>query len=92
MTYQPGLGAFTVDLDRPARCARDGVPFRTGEDWVCTRCQGNDTPGCDLVEQDGWLFGWSESNCWYERLGLAHDTATLPSATDRARERKEIEA
>lgn len=56
---------YVLDLKRLYRCHRTGK--RT---LLCLECKNNTpTPGCDLVEQAGGVYGWSESNCQYERIG-----------------------
>jgi len=54
-----------LDLKRVYRCHQTGR-----RELICDGCKGNTpTPGCNLVEQAGFVYGWSESNCQYERIG-----------------------
>ena len=48
-----------LDLDRPRR------DLDKGSDPVYA--------GADFIEQDGVVFGWSESNCRYERAWWLDD-------------------
>ena len=53
-----------LDLSQPHVCA-----FDAKADWPCALCRNNDPAGCDLYSQHGALYGWSDSNGRYERLG-----------------------
>lgn len=63
------LGAVVLDLTQPHRCAQTGARGFGGAAAVCASCEKNETSGCDLREQEGHAFGWSESSTRYERLG-----------------------
>lgn len=56
-------------LDQPFRCQ---TCLRKGPDgWQdCNLCNRQEPPGFITVIQNGAVYGWSQSNCRYERLGL----------------------
>jgi hypothetical protein len=73
MTFDPTY--YILNLDRPSRCIKT-------DNINCEDCakEGEKTlhnptevvaAGCDLLEQNGFVYGWSESNGQYERIGSA---------------------
>lgn len=68
----PGVVNDILILDQPHVC------FTTKKaGLICDECKNGTardvTPGCDLVEQNGHVYGWSESNCQYEVIGRIRD-------------------
>jgi hypothetical protein len=56
----------------PHVCAVDGSPAFGRGLGSCAKCTRKDeVSGCDLRRQGPYLYGWSDSNVQYERIGMA---------------------
>ncbi len=58
-----------LNVFRPSRCERTGRLVRPGEEREPH--DGCPAEGCNVLVQNGYRYAWSESNCWYERVGPA---------------------
>ena len=64
MTRAP---AAILDSKQPYFCAECGVDgLMVGQ---CVRCHERDPAGAESLIQNGAVYGWSESNFCYERIG-----------------------
>lgn len=63
---------YVLDLNQPHVCFYNKQPS-----LICDECRNgtprDSTPGCELAEQNGHVYGWSESNCQYEVIGRLRD-------------------
>ena len=63
---------YVLDLNQPHVCF-----YNKKEGLICDDCKNgterDSTPGCELVEQNRHVYGWSESNCQYEVIGRIRD-------------------
>lgn len=62
------MSGLVLDLERPSACALKTRIMRR-RDFECVVCRNLVPPGCALRWQNRRLYGWSESNVRYERLG-----------------------
>jgi len=64
---------YVLDLDQEHCCFFSKVK----NELICERCKNGDErspdPGCELAQQNGYVYGWSESNCQYEIIGKIRD-------------------
>lgn len=68
MTVAVFVQRDVLDLDVPHSCMECGRDRTEG--W-CARC----SEGPDLLEQEGYVFGWSDSNVRYEVVGQLTERA-----------------
>lgn len=70
-------GVETVDFSQP----HTNLPWEKGYKDV-----DDTSTGADFIEQDGKVFAWSGSNCWYEYIGTMKEAdaevASHPSHHD----------
>lgn len=63
---------YVLDLNQTHVCF-----YNKQASLICDDCKNgtlrDSTPGCELAEQNGYVYGWSESNCQYEVIGKIRD-------------------